>query len=440
MVTDSLSRLQPVPTPDSQTSLRALRAMLKQGNPLAAMQIFHDETGDIFRIQLPGFSPILLVGPQAAHFVLVDSREELRWRNEDDPITRLLRHGLLVEDGEPHDQLRRLMSPPLHKRMLSDYLDIMRRSTDQVLDTWNHNDDIDMLVEMRKITLIILTRTLFRDDFYHEMKKLWDSVLGLTRYISPGIWLFWKDIPRPGYHRAIQQMDEYLYRIIALRRQELKRSPHTQGDLLSILVTSNLTDDLIRDQLLTMLIAGHDTSTAMLAWTLYLLGEHPAEMELLLNEIASLNVDPAGMTTQLNDLNYLDQVIRESLRLYPPVHMGSRLAAKDLNFKGYHIPKGNRVVYSIYLTQRHKDFWDRPHKFIPQRHEKRTIQTPYAWLAFGGGPRNCIGTAFGLIEAKVILTRVFQRFNLQLLSRKVHLRMGATLEPHPGVLMNIKAL
>lgn len=439
-MTERLSRLRPVPTPDAQTSLRALRALLEARNPLAAMQIFHEETGDIFRIQLPGFSPIVLAGPQAAHFVLVDSRDELRWRNEDDPITRLLRHGLLVEDGDPHDRLRRLMSPPLHKRMLSEYLDIMWRTTDQVLDTWNQNEPLDMLVEMRKITLLILTRTLFRDDFYHEMQQLWDSVLVLTRYISPGIWLFWKDIPRPGYRRAIQQMDEYLYRIIALRRREMERSPDTHGDLLSVLVNSNLTDDLIRDQLVTMLIAGHDTGTAMLAWTLYLLGEHPVEMKLLQKEIAALPVDPIKINPQLNNLDYLEQVIRESLRLYPPVHMGSRLAAKDLNFKGYHIPEGDRVVYSIYLTQRHKDFWEHPHQFDPQRHKKRSTQTPYAWLAFGGGPRNCIGAAFGLIEAKVILTRIIQRFNLQLVSGNVRLHMGATLEPHPGVLMRVKAL
>jgi cytochrome P450 len=150
-----------------------------------------------------------------------------------------------------------------------------------------------------------------------------------------------------------------------------------------------------------------------------------------------LPFDKPATGNQLNQLKYLDQVIRESLRLYPPAHMGSRLAAQDLNFDGYLIPKGNRVIYSIYLTQRHNYFWERPHKFDPQRHEKRTTQTPYTWLAFGGGPRNCIGAAFGLMEAKVILTRVLQRFDLQLVSRNVRPHMGATLEPRPGVLMKI---
>ncbi len=440
MLTDTISLPQPAPTPSARTSMRAMRAMLKGRNPLAALQVFHDETGDIFQIKLPGFSPVVLAGPDAAHFVLVDSRDDLRWRNDDDPITRLLRHGLLVEDGALHDQVRRLINPTLHKRMLSDYLDIMWQSTEQVLSAWKQDDVIDMLVEMRKVTLLILTRTLFRTDFHQEMDNLWTSVLDITRYISPGIWLFWKDAPHPGHQRAIGRMDEYLYRIINLRRLELERSPDSQDDLLSILVTSNLSDDLIRDQLLTMLIAGYDTSTALLAWTLYLLGGHPAEMKLLQEEISNLPVNTPNTINQLNGLSFLDQVIRESLRLYPPAHMGSRLAIRDLNFDGYLIPKGKRVIYSIYLTQRHKDYWEHSQDFMPHRHKRRTAQTPYAWLAFGGGPRNCIGAAFGLLEAKVVLAHILQRFELQLVSKNVRPHMGATLEPHPGVFMKIKAI
>lgn len=438
MASNALISHRPVPTPGARTSLRALRAMLKKGHPLAALQVFHEEIGDVFQVQLPGFSPIVLVGPQAARFVLVESRGELRWRNEDDPITRLLRHGLLVEDGEAHDQIRRLMSPPLHKRMLADYLDEMWHTTDQVTATWKQDGVVDLLVEMRKITLLILSRTLFRHDFYPEIGRLWDVVLAMTRYISPGIWLFWKDAPRPGYQRSIQKMDDYLYRIIDLRRQELARSKDSPEDLLGILVNSELSKDLIRDQLLTILIAGHDTSTALLAWTFYLLGEHSSAMQRLQGEVKKLPLESPGTIAQLSELNYLDQVIRESLRLYPPVHMGSRLVAQDVIYNGYLLPKGKRVIYSIYLTQRHRDFWEHPHDFVPQRHERRTTQEPYSWLAIGGGPRNCIGAAFGLLEAKAVVARVLQRYDLQLVYRKIRPHMGATLEPHPGVMVKIK--
>ncbi len=117
-----------IPFPGPQTGLRALQALLAEGHPLAAMQVFHRELGDVFRINLPGFTPVVLVGPQAAHFVLVEGRGELRWRNPTDPVTALLRHGVLVEDGASHDELRRQMNPAMHRRMLSGYVQAMQRA------------------------------------------------------------------------------------------------------------------------------------------------------------------------------------------------------------------------------------------------------------------------------------------------------------------------
>jgi cytochrome P450 len=414
--------------------------MMAAGSPLAALQVFNDELGDVFCPWLPGFSPTVLVGPEAARFVLVDARKELRWRNEDDPITRLLGHGLLVEDGDIHNELRRLMNPIFHRRMLGDYLHSMWQTTNDVLESWPNGSTVDMLIEMRKITLLILTRTLFRTDLSPDLDRLWAAVLSLTRYISPGAWIFWKGVPRPGYKRAIRQMDIYLYSIIKERRLQLNKYLHHPLDLLTKLVTSNLPDDLVRDQLLTMIIAGHDTSTALLAWTLYLLGEHPHMLPRLRGELGIFPADQPPTLAQLGQLNYLDMVIRESLRLYPPAHLGSRIADRDLDFQGFSIPKGSRVIYSIYLTQRQEQYWQNPHDFIPERHTSRKDQTPYSWLAFGGGPRTCIGSAFGLMEAKVILAIILKRFDLQLLSKQVRPHMGATLEPHPSVKMKIMSL
>ncbi len=427
----------PIPIPDSQTGLHALKAMLKERTPLAALQVFHDELGDIFRINLPGFTPIVMVGPDAAHFVLVDSREDLRWRNESDPVTDLLRHGVLVEDGESHDQLRSLMNPSLHRKLLKYYLKGMWDCTNQVLDSWSNGEIRDMLVEMRKIALLILTRSLFQVDLTPDLDRLWRSVLGVIRYISPGIWMIWRNAPRRQYNHAIQQLDTYLYQIIEIRRNQIALNPEIAPDLLTTLITSGMQDPLIRDQLLTMLIAGHDTSTALLAWALYLLGRHPDVSAQVKREIATLPTTTPPTEEQLAELSLLEQVIRETLRLYPPIHLGSRLAAKDLQFSDYLIPAGERVIYSIYLTQRHKMYWENPHRFYPERHMVGKKKTPYTWLAFGGGPRNCIGAAFGQIEAKVVLTSLLQRYNFTLQDTHVRPYMGATLEPHPGVFMRV---
>ena len=259
-----------IPTPNQSTSLRGLRALLRQRSLLAALEVFHAELGDIFQLPLPGFNPIMLVGAKANHFLLVEERPNLRWRVEDDPITHLLRHGVLVEDGESHDALRRQINPALHRRMLEGYVESMWQCTDTIVDDWDIDAPLDMLVEMRRIALLVLMKTLFNVDFEPEMSRLWHAILRTLRYISPGLWIMWRGMPRPGYRAAIRQLDDYLDQMIALRR----RSGEHPDDLLGSLIASGMPDALIRDQLLTLIIAGHDTSTALLAWSLYLLSTH----------------------------------------------------------------------------------------------------------------------------------------------------------------------
>jgi cytochrome P450 len=257
------------PVPSGSVGLMALKAMLKQKNILAALSVFHQELGDVFRLSLPGFRPIILVGPEANRFVLIQQRQNLRWRVESDPIAKLLRHGILVEDGELHDSLRRRMNPALHRQMINGYVTGMVCCTDQITAAWADGADYDMLDEMRRAGLLILVKTMFYVDFAPDITRLRPSVLRLMRYISPGLWLIWPNMPRPGYQWAWQQIDDYLFNLIRMRRATTKETK----DLLGLLVTTpNLSDDLIRDQLLTMLIAGQDTSTALLAWALYFLG------------------------------------------------------------------------------------------------------------------------------------------------------------------------
>ncbi len=440
MMTPETSRslLEP-PTPDGKTGWRALKAMLRHKSILAALQVFHDELGDVFRVSLPGFSPIFLVGPEANHFVLVTARNDLRWRSEQDPAVDLLRHGVLVQDGQEHDHLRRVIDPALHRRKLAGYVEAMWASTDQVTAGWTDHAPRDMLVEMRRIALLILMRTLFGIDFRPDLERLWPSILRVIEYISPGLWLLWRGWPRWGYARARRELDEYLYWIIARRRAETAQG----DDMLSALVRApGLSDDLVRDQLLTILIAGHDTSTALLAWTLYLLGSHPEAMERARAEVEAVLGDQLPSVEHASQLVYLDQVTREALRLYPPIHIGNRIAACDLEFQGFRIPAGSRVVYSIYLTHHDQRYWPDPERFDPERFsaEQSRSRPGYVFVPFGGGPRNCLGAAFAQVESKVVLARLLQQFELTLVSTDVHPHMGATLEPRPGVMMRVRRL
>jgi cytochrome P450 len=192
--------------------------------------------------------------------------------------------------------------------------------------------------------------------------------------------------------------------------------------------------------MLTMLIAGHDTSTALLAWTLYLLGRHPKALGRVQAEVDRVCGTELPASTHLSELDYLEQVIKETLRLYPPIHLGTRVAVTELQFQNYRIPAGSRVLYSIYLTHRHQQYWPDPNRFDPERftREQERRRPPFTFVPFGGGPRICLGFLFAQIEAKAVLARILQKFSLKLVDDGVHPHMGATLEPRPGVMMRVQ--
>lgn len=424
-----------IPTPDGKTSLHALRALLRERHPYAAVEVFHRALGDVFRVELPGFKPVFMAGPDAARFVLVEARDNLLWRNENDPVAEVLGRGVLVVDGAEHDHVRALMNPALQRNALEGYVGIMRARGAQITRGWQDGGTVDMLVEMRKITLLVLMDALFDVDFTPELGRLWGPVLGVIKGISPGLWMVWRGAPRPRAARAIKKLDAYLYRILGERRERLAQGGGGD-DLLTTLVQAGLTDERIRDQVLTMMIAGHDTNTALMAWALYLLGRHPDAMRQAVAEVRETLGGSPPTLEGVNRMAYLTQVLKETLRLYPPIHLGSRVAAADLDYRGYRIPAGERVVYSIYLTGRDPAHWADADAFRPERHERRP--EPYTWIPFGGGPRNCIGAGFGMLEAKIVLAHILQHFDLALDGRDVRPHMAATLEPRPGVFMRVR--
>lgn len=439
--------IPPLPQAEPRKGLRVLAVLLRDRSPLTALALMREYVGPVFQINAPNFRPAVFVGPDANRQILITERERLSWRNESDPVVKLLRRGVLVVDGEEHDHYRRLMDPTLQRRNVIPHIPDFWRYTDQVADAWADGSTQDMLVEMRKVALLILMGASFHVDFAPHMERLWQPILHLIEYISPGLWVVWPGAPVAAKHRlAMAAMDEYLYAIIRERRQALAESgaAPAPSDLLgALVVTPGMTDDLIRDQLLTMLIAGHDTSTALLAWVFYLLGMHPAWLARLQAEIDAVlgKQDEPPSNDQLNELSLLEQVIKETLRLYPPIHVGNRRAVEEMALCGYRVPEGSRVMYSIYLSHRDKEHWREPDAFCPERFERGQEEKtpPFTYVPFGGGPRTCIGATFAQIEARAVLARLLQRFDFELLNGdRIHPHMGATLEPRPGVQMRVR--
>jgi cytochrome P450 len=410
----------------------ALHGLLYEKSPLAALRVLYEKQDRFFHIPLPGFRAFVVGGPPANRQVLVTERDKLLWRSSADPVTGLLRRGVLVVDGQEHDHYRELMEPLLGPAALPGYTERMLRQVDRVSDTWQPGQIVDMLVECRRIALLIIMDTLFSVDFWNDSPRLWKPILKAIEYISPGAWVIIPGLPRLGYRKYLKTLDDYLYEIIRTRR-----SASPCHDLLGHLIAAGLDDGQIRDQMLTMLIAGHDTSTALLAWTFYLLGMNPdvyTRLQAELDEtLQGKPLAPSGWQPHL-----LDEILKESLRLYPPIHLGSRRLQETMDLDGHTMPAGERLIYSIYLTHRDPSVWENPDLFAPERFARGRKQLPFAYVPFGGGPRACMGAAFGLVEARLVLAHLMQTFSFQLVNMNVHAHMGATLEPRPGVFMRVQ--
>jgi cytochrome P450 len=403
-----------------QTGREALLALFRERSPLGPLKVMAKHLGRFFQIPLPMFKPYVVFGPESVRKVLVTERHKVLWRNTD-PVTDLLGQGVLIVDGEEHDRYRKLMEPALHASRMPDYSEIMIRQTERVSEQWTDGETLDMLVENRKIALLIIMETLFSRDVWDDLPRIWKPILKSIEYISPGPWILWRNFPRFGFRKPLQVLDEYLFEMIQKRRKEERGR-----DLLQHLIDAGLTDKVIRDQMLTMLIAGHDTSTALLAWTFALLGQHPQIHAQVVSEVDS---------TEKPKL--LDQVIKESLRLYPPIHIGNRLVKEELDFDGNKVPKDDRLFYSIYLTQRDPAVWENAEEFCPQRFSDGTRTPPMSYIPFGGGPRVCIGAGFGQAEARIVMTQLLKTFRFEFTNHAIHTHMGATLEPRPGVMMKV---
>jgi cytochrome P450 len=236
----------------------ALQSFLMEGSPLGPLKVMAKQIGYFFQIPLPGFRPFVVFGPEANRKILVTERDKILRRNTD-PVTDLLRHGVLVVDGEEHDHYRELMEPPLHPSQLSGYTQMMIEQTERVTSLWKDGEIVDMLIEGRKIALLIIMQALFGKDIANDLPRLWTPILKAIKFISPGPWIFWRKMPSPGYKKYLKVLDDYLFDMI-----EERRRTEAGHDLLQHLIDAGLSDDVIRDQMLTMLIAGHDTSTARL--------------------------------------------------------------------------------------------------------------------------------------------------------------------------------
>ena len=412
-------------------------------SPLEMFSELARDYGDIVGIRVVNFRNIFINHPHLIEEVLVGHpRRYLKGR-----LLRANRHvfgeGLLTSEGDFWLRQRRLAQPAFHRARIASYAETMVRYTQRMLESWRAGDERDVHQEMMRLTLKIVGKTLFDADVAgdaQDVGKSLELLLELGANFRRTLFVpHW--VPTPTnlrIKREIAFIESILYRIISDRRA----SGRDAGDLLSMLLHAQdedgtrMTDKQLRDETITLFLAGHETTAASLSWTWWLLAQNPAVEAKLHAELDEVLGGRAPSLDDLSRLPYTGNVITESMRLYPPAWGLARIAIEDHELAGYPVKKGMGVAMAQWVVHRDPRWYDAPLEFRPERWEGDFIKSipRFAYFPFGGGPRQCIGSAFAVMEATLILATVAQKYRLRLVPNHVVVPLASiTLRPRHGV-------
>jgi cytochrome P450 len=407
------------------------------------------EYGDVTRLRLGLYDAYLFNHPDLVDEVLRKQRENFIkhrffWRH----VTAIFGTGLLTSEGEFWLRQRRLAAPAFHPDRIANYGDVMVSYTDRLVDGWRDGETRNVHDDMMRVTMEIVSKTLFDADVESdadELGRAFEIVLReiAVRFRRPFKIPDW--VPTPGnlrYRRGIRRLERLVFRILGERRAD----PHDRGDLLSMLMSARddegkaMSDGQLRDELVTLFLAGHETTAIALSWTWHLLSQHPLVKDRLVKELFDeLDRRPATVG-DLPRLPFADAVVKEAIRLYPPAYVLGREALADCEIGGWRIPAGATVFMSPWVMHRDPRWFGSPEKFLPERWlDGLAARLPrFAYMPFGGGPRVCIGDRFAMMEAVLILATVARRYRLERVSDDEIVPFPSiTLRPQGGVWMKL---
>ena len=414
-------------------------------DPLAFLQAAARDYGDVVFVKVPTFQFYLLSGPSDIERVMVsDHRYFIKGKLVQQQLS-FIGNGLLTSEGEFWKRQRRLIQPTFHRARVAAYGQQMVDATTRMLDTWQTGQTRDVHAEMMALTLDIVSQALFSADVKGEAQTVGKAIHATLEFFAsrrallpiPENW----PTPRNRRNRqAAATLNQIVYRIIAARKGDRT----DRGDLLSMLLAaqdddgSRMTDQQLRDEVMTLFLAGHETTASALSWALYLVARHPDVAALLKSEAQTVLGNRTPTVDDLPNLRYAEMVISETLRLYPSAWRIGREAVQDCEFGGYRIPAGSVIGIAPYVVQRDPRWFANPDVFDPSRWEDGLARRipKYAYFPFGGGPRICIGNQFAMMEAVLVLAMVMQRFNLNLVSdQPIKPWPSVTLRPSTGGVM-----
>ena len=365
---------------------------------------------------------VWLAHPDAIQQVLLDNHEAVE---KGEVLTRNLAdamgEGLFVTGGDQWRNQRTRVQPAFYRERLNTYVPEMRSTAEETVESWRDGMVVDVNDTMTATTMDVLGRTLFGVDVTENPVVSEASDAILARFDTSRFWSFLPDrLPTPTNRRYRQKLDELQQFVGDLAHQRRQQQPETRGDdLLSILVgfvdASDLTVEEFRDNMVTFLFAGHETTALGLTYTLLCLAQHPDRQDDLRAEVDAVR-DGTVRAEDLPKLTQMEHVIDEALRLYPPVYMFFREAKRDMTLQGYDILAGTTLVLPQWAVHRDPEWWDDPETFRPERFGNDAEHPEYAYFPFGGGPRHCIGMQFARMEMKTVLATVLDEYSFELVS------------------------
>ena len=424
-----------------------------RSDPIRTFLDAADRYGEIVHLKAGPYHGFLALDPADIKHVLHDNARNYH----KSPLYERLRdgigNGLLTSEGAFWLRQRRLVQPAFHHQRLIAMSDVMVSCTERMLERWDRiasaGETIDVVEEMMALTQAIIVRTMFSTDLgatAEIVNRTWPII---NRRIGETFWSTKLEtrLPLPAnrrFSRAMGELETVVYRIIEDRRQK-HRDEH---DLLAMLLSARddetgtgMTDRQLRDEVMTMLLAGHETTSLALSWTYYLLSQHPDIERGIADEVDRVIGNARPAFAHADRLISTRRAVEESLRLYPPAWGFSRLALADDEIGGYRVAKGSMVFLIPFVVHRRPKLWPEPDRFDPDRFapEHESQRPRFAYIPFGGGPRGCIGNQFAMLEAQLIIATIAQRFRIELVpGQTIQPEPLITLRPTPGIRATVR--
>lgn len=439
--------------PDGPKQPRWLQLMQWIADPLSCLDAYSRRYGDMFTLQLASFDPfVFLSHPQAIQEIFTADPKQFDSGRTNGIVKALVGdHSLLLLDGNIHSSQRRLIMPPFHGERMHSYSQIICESTKLVASQWQLGKTVEIRSAMQEITLEVILHAVFglrEGERYQKIKPLLAAMLNMMDSPLSSSILFFKflqkDLGAWSPWGKMRRRKQEIYDLLQAEINERRSTELTGNDVLSLMMSARdengqpMTDAELHDELMTLLIAGHETTATALAWAFYWIHKQPKVREKLLAELDSLGDNPEPMV--ISRLPYLSAVCSETLRIYPVLPFAfARVTNSPIKIMGHEFEANTMLAPCIYLTHQREDLYPEPTQFKPERFIERQF-SPYEYFPFGGGNRRCIGFALALLEMKLVLATVLSSYQLTLADTKPvePQRRGLTIAPKSGVSMALQ--